>query len=250
MNNYTSPKKSNGLLIAAVIIGILCLLSSSGGIYFMMNSSPAPEPVPEPALEKIKGCTDSPAINYNPDAEVDDGSCEYFKIKSATSDGKDVLLSWTSDDNDSSFYIVEDERRCASETDTKKCIILNDGNNASGQGQNSATINFDLSHKVTVKDFIFELKNFSNSRNAAKARFIIEIGDEIIDTDLRTFWSNWYSDTIADGDRKATFYASKIAGEDELNIENVDKIKLTIQYVPVLENNDWNIHFGNARVII
>ena len=30
------------------------------------------------ACKKEEGCTDSIATNYNPDAEIDDGSCEYL----------------------------------------------------------------------------------------------------------------------------------------------------------------------------
>ena len=66
-------------VIAGIALLVCCLSSSSaGGAYFIMNSSPEPEAEAKAKVpEKVKGCTDPSANNTSPDAEEDDGSCEY-----------------------------------------------------------------------------------------------------------------------------------------------------------------------------
>jgi len=61
--------------VIAAIVGLICcfISSSAAGGYLLMNASPAPETETTP--EKIRGCMDSTATNYNASAEEDDGSC-------------------------------------------------------------------------------------------------------------------------------------------------------------------------------
>jgi len=61
-------------------------------------SQPEPEPEPEPKV--IRGCTDWKALNYNPDANTNDGSCEY-KIWGCT-DSSALNYNYNATDDDGS----------------------------------------------------------------------------------------------------------------------------------------------------
>ena len=49
--------------------------------------------------DPVAGCIDPQAVNYNPDANTDDGSCQYsilgsWEIVSYTLEGQDIMLSY------------------------------------------------------------------------------------------------------------------------------------------------------------
>lgn len=83
------PPRSNIALKIGLGLAAVALLALSGFLIwyfgFRDSSSPEPEPEPEPGPapgpapgpEKVKGCMDSTATNYSPEATEDDGSCEY-----------------------------------------------------------------------------------------------------------------------------------------------------------------------------
>lgn len=80
-------------VIIILIIAIMCcsLSGSAGGAYFMLNSSPAPEPEKKPEKEPVPGCTDPNANNTSTEADEDDGSCMYDRkavMKFTGNDGK------------------------------------------------------------------------------------------------------------------------------------------------------------------
>jgi hypothetical protein len=54
-------------------------------------------PVGSECLEEIFGCTDLEAINYNPNATIDDGSCEYEVVACIASDGYDIYKKGTTE---------------------------------------------------------------------------------------------------------------------------------------------------------
>lgn len=59
---------------------VICLLLMSNCLFISCGSSsskpPSPEDMPQIEVE-IRGCIDKESCNYNPNATVDDGSCEY-----------------------------------------------------------------------------------------------------------------------------------------------------------------------------
>jgi hypothetical protein len=61
--------------------------------------------VTQPCDSNVYGCTDPGALNYNPDATVDDGSCEYFECDANTLELQISTLIWG---NEISWNIVDE----------------------------------------------------------------------------------------------------------------------------------------------
>lgn len=56
----------------------------------------------------VRGCTDPEAVNYNPNADIDDDSCQYSAVPnvsnfSASVNGQDISLSWNNPSNSAGF---------------------------------------------------------------------------------------------------------------------------------------------------
>lgn len=76
---------------APVAISLIILLLSSCSLKPKFNSVPVPIP---PAPLKIQGCMDSAAQNSNPNAEVDDGSCNFKGCTIFDSSLKDAFSNY------------------------------------------------------------------------------------------------------------------------------------------------------------
>ena len=68
---------TKAVLILAVVCCFLVVSSSIGGALYWFRCDLELVDCPAPEPEKVKGCTDSTATNYNSDATEDDESCEY-----------------------------------------------------------------------------------------------------------------------------------------------------------------------------
>lgn len=86
------------------------------------GSDEPPEPEPEPVQNNTtvilppSGCTDPDAANYDPDAEEDDGSCEYHgeePIQGCTDPDAENYDEWAEEDDGSCVYepVVESDCR-------------------------------------------------------------------------------------------------------------------------------------------
>lgn len=114
---------------------------SSSGRQVCNDGTLSPSCTCTPVVTYTYGCTDSSAKNYNPSANRDDGSCEYYILGCTDQSAKNYNSSAEKDDGTCEYYVLGCTNKNASnydpsaEKDNGSCI-LSDSNDLKNKTNN------------------------------------------------------------------------------------------------------------------